>query len=99
MRNLIALLAAAGMIALAGAASAAGKSDASEKELCLLYARDCADKLYNLQEKIKKIQGEIARGETVYSTEELKRLKEKLKEAEDMMNKLTPAPSPSTVTK
>lgn len=78
------------LITLVSSASAVEQQNPSEKELCILYARDCADKVYNLQEKIRKIQDELAKGATVYKADEVKRLKEKLKEAEDMMNELRP---------
>ena len=94
MKKIITFIIALGLIALAGPGSAAERKDTNEKELCILYARDCASKVYNLQEKIKKIQDELAKGSTVYNSDEIKRLKDKLKESEDMMNHLMPSPSP-----
>lgn len=90
MKRIITLIIASVLITLAGPVSAVEQKDANEKELCILYARDCADKLFNLQEKIRHIQNELANGATVYKADEIKKLKNKLKEAEDMMYELTP---------
>ena len=81
------------LITPAGPVSALEQKNPDEKELCILYASDCADKVYNLQGKIRKIQDELAKGSTVYKADEVKKLKEKLKEAEEMMNELTPVTS------
>jgi hypothetical protein len=91
MKRIIPILIVSGLIALPVSIAAAGSNDASEKELCILILRDCADKVYHLQEKIRKIQDELARGATVYNAEEIKKLKDKLKEAEDMTYGLTPS--------
>jgi hypothetical protein len=90
MKKILTSIMVSGLIALAASISTAGSNDATDKELCILLARDCADKVYNLQERIKKLQDELARGATVYNAEEIKKLKDKLKEAEDMMYRLTP---------
>lgn len=91
MKKRVTLIVAIGIIAMAGPTSAADQNDAAEKELCILLARDCATKVYGLQDKIKDLQHEIAKGETVYKAEELQNLKKKLGEAEDMLYKLMPS--------
>ena len=91
MTKIIALIIVSGLISLAVPLSAADSKGATKKELCILLARDCADKVYNLQEKIKKLQDELAQGATVYNAEEIKKLKDKLDEAETMMYELMPA--------
>lgn len=94
MKKDITLIIAAALIAVAGPISAADHKESSEKDLCILYARECANKVYKIREYIKKIQGELAKGTRVYSADEMNKLKDKLKEAEDMMNELTPERSP-----
>ena len=94
MKRIVTLIIASWLFALAGPISAAEHKNTNEKELCILYAKDCANKVFNIQEYIKKIQDELAKGATVYRAEEIKKLKDKLKEAEDMMFELTPSPSP-----
>jgi Skp family chaperone for outer membrane proteins len=51
---------------------------------CFLAAKDCQGAVDSLQQKIAKLNTEIAKEEGVYSPEELKRLDEKLKEANDL---------------
>lgn len=94
MKRDVILIMTSVLIALAGSVSAAEHKETSEKDLCILYARDCAKKVYNLRDYINKIQEELAKGTKVYRANEIKKLKEKLKEAEDMMYELTPGPSP-----
>jgi len=94
MKKIIPLIVLFGLIAVAGPISAADqKANTNEKELCVLYANDCANKVYGIQKKIRKIQNELAKGSTVYNAEEIRKLKDKLKEAEDMIYALTPAPA------
>ena len=59
----------------------AGASEkAPEKELCLLYMSQCGQQVQSLQDKVTRLQEEIARGTKVYTVEELRILKEKLEE-------------------
>ena len=68
MKKSIIILIASGLMAVAGPISAADqKANTNEKELCVLYANDCAKKVYDIQKKIGKIQNELAKGSTVYS--------------------------------
>jgi hypothetical protein len=94
MKKIITLIIASGLFALAGPIYGAEHKDTNEKELCILYTRDCANKVYDIQKKIRKIQDELAKGAAVYNADKIKKLKDKLKEAEDMVYKLTPSPSP-----
>ncbi len=59
-----------------------------EKDQCLLASKNCATEVDSLQKKIKKLQAEIKKGKKVYSADELKKLNDKLKEAEDMVDKM-----------
>jgi hypothetical protein len=60
----------------------------SEKDLCLLYSEMCANRALTIQEKIAKLNGEIAKGTQVYTKVELQRLQNKLEEAEDLLYNL-----------
>lgn len=53
---------------------------ASEKDLCLLYLVQCGLQVQSLQDKVTRLQEEIAKGTKVYTVEELRLLKEKLEE-------------------
>lgn len=63
-----------------------------QKNECLLASKGCAGEVDSIQKKMKKLQAEIKKGTKVYSVDELKKLKEKLKEAEDMMDKMLANP-------
>lgn len=52
-------------------------------------ARQCALQAETIQKKIKRIQGEIKKGSQKYSAEDLKKLNEKLKEANDTLDAIS----------
>jgi len=60
----------------------------NEKNECILAAKGCATEVDSIQQKIKKIDAEIKKGKKVYSAEELKKLEQKLKEANEILNNL-----------
>lgn len=60
----------------------------SEKDMCLLSMKNCANQVDSIQEKIKKIDGEIKKGEKVYTPEELKQLEQKLEEVNQLLKSL-----------
>jgi peptidoglycan hydrolase CwlO-like protein len=47
--------------------------------------RECALQAESIQQKVKRIQGEISKGSTKYSPEELNKLNEKLKETNKLI--------------
>ena len=61
---------------------------AVEKNECLLAAKGCKDEVDSIQQKVKKINREIKKGTKVYSAEELKKLQQKLQEANEIINNL-----------
>lgn len=71
-------------------ASAAIAQDAPKagKDECLLISKGCKDQVDSIQQKIKRINTEIKKGKKVYSAEDLKKLEQKLKETEDLLNTL-----------
>jgi len=60
----------------------------NEKNECLLAAKGCKDEVDSIQQKLKKINAEIKKGKQVYSADELKKLDQKLKEANEILNSL-----------
>ena len=68
------------------AEEAVGQMD--QKNECLLMAQQCAGNVDSIQQKIKKINGEIAKGTRVYTPAELKKLNDKLSEANQILNEL-----------
>lgn len=59
-----------------------------EKDQCLLASKNCMMEVDTLQKKMKKMNAEIKKGTKVYSADELKKLHDKLKEAEKMLDDL-----------
>lgn len=51
-------------------------------------ARECALQAESIQQKVKRIQGEVKKGSKKYSAEELKNLEEKLKEANALIEQM-----------
>ncbi|MBT1070568.1 hypothetical protein [Pelotalea chapellei] len=67
---------------------AADAPQANAKDECLLASKNCANEVDSIQQKLKKIKAEIKKGKKVYSAEELKKLNQKLKEANEILNNL-----------
>ena len=88
MRKIAVVFMAAFMMSAAVPVMAAEMSKA-DKDQCLLYSKSCVNEVDTLQQKMKKLNQEINKGTKVYSAEELKKLNQKLKEAEDLMDKMT----------
>jgi len=59
-----------------------------EKDQCLLASQNCANQVDSLQQRIRKLNNEIKKGEKVYSAEELKILEQKLKEIDEILKNL-----------
>ena len=59
-----------------------------EKDQCLLASQNCANQVDSLQQRIRKLNNEINKGEKVYSAEELKILEQKLKEVDEILKNL-----------
>lgn len=52
------------------------------KDECLLVSKNCQNATLSIQEKMKKLQSEINKGDKVYTAEEIKKLENKLKDTE-----------------
>lgn len=59
-----------------------------EKNQCLLASKGCADEVDSIQQKIRKLNKEIKKGKRVYTDEEIRKLEQKLKEANDLLDDL-----------
>ena len=59
-----------------------------QKDECLLVARNCGDEVDSIQQRIDKLNAEIAKGAAVYTPEELQTLKNKLNDAYEKMNNM-----------
>ncbi len=79
-------------IALSTAAPApaqeGSKMPTEQKNECLLLSKSCKDEVDSLQQRIRKLNGEIRKGRRVYTAEELKKLQEKLRDVEEVLKDL-----------
>ncbi len=57
-----------------------------EKDQCLLASKNCATEVNSIQTKIKKLNAEIKKGAKVYTADEIKKLQDKLQEANDLLD-------------
>ena len=69
----------------------AAEMSKEQKDQCLLASKECKTEVDSIQQKIKKLQAEVKKGNKVYSPEEIKKLSAKLKEAEEILDKLMTA--------
>jgi Skp family chaperone for outer membrane proteins len=86
-RILIAILTVAALSATS-MAFAADAPVAGGKDECILASKHCMNEVDSLQQRMKKINKEIKKGTKVYSAEELKKLEQKLKEANEILKGL-----------
>ena len=84
---LIAILTVAALSATS-MAFAADVPVAGGKDECLLASKNCKDQVDSIQQRMNKINREIKKGKKVYSAEELKKLEQKLKEADEILKSL-----------
>ena len=59
-----------------------------EKDECLLASRNCTNQVDDIYQRMHKLNKAIKQGKRVYTPEELKKLKEKLQETDDMLKAL-----------
>ena len=80
------------VFAMSATVPAFGQMSKEEKDQCLLAAKNCANEVNSIQQKIKKLNAEIKKGKKVYSADEIKKLQDKLKEAEELVDKMLTNP-------
>jgi hypothetical protein len=64
-----------------------------EKVICELAAKNCLNKADILEKRVKKLNAEIKKGSKTYSAEDLKKLDQKLKETQDLLDKMEKTPA------
>lgn len=90
MRAIVVLAAALMMTA---AIPAFADQASQEQVICNLASRNCLSTAAKIEKRVKKMNAEMKKGK-VYSTEDVQKLEQKLKEAQDILDKLeskTPA--------
>jgi paraquat-inducible protein B len=84
----VAIMIMAALMMSASVSVFAAEISQEQKDECLLASRNCQNSVDSIQQKIKKLQNEIKKGDTIYSPDEIKKLNDKLKETEDMLDKM-----------
>ena len=85
--NTKAIIAAAALV-MAATVPVIAQQTNEEKVICELAARNCLNKADILEKRVKKLNAEIRKGSTKYSAEDLKKLEQKLKETQDLLDKM-----------
>ncbi|QSV46504.1 hypothetical protein [Geobacter benzoatilyticus] len=85
MKKMAVLLMAAFMMS-ATVPVLAAEMTKEEKDMCLLASKNCGMEVDTLQKKIKKLNAEIKKGKKVYSADEIKKLQQKLDEANELLD-------------
>jgi hypothetical protein len=86
--TLTTLALAAGMAGTILPAFPGDEDAARQKDECVLIARECGSSVQSIQDKIERLQREIARGTAVYTPEELNLLKHRLDEVNKVLDML-----------
>jgi len=79
---------------LISAAVPAFAQDAQDQAICNISAKTCLNKAEILQKRVKKLNAEIKKGKKNYSTEEMKKLEQKLQDAQDQLDKVEATATP-----
>jgi Skp family chaperone for outer membrane proteins len=87
MKKLALMLTAA--VFMLSAAPAFSAMSAEEKNECLLASKSCANQVDDIYKRIHKLDREIKKGTKVYTPAELKKLQDKLKETQDLLDEMT----------
>ncbi len=76
-----------------GAAVPSFSQDANQEQvICNLASRNCLSTAKSIEKKLGKISADMKKGKT-YSAEDLKKIEQKLKEVQEMIDKLEPRPA------
>jgi uncharacterized protein YlxW (UPF0749 family) len=88
----IALLLFAVLMMAVNVPAYAAEMTKEQKNECLLASKGCMTEVESIQQKVKKLNTEIKKGKKVYNADEINTLKNKLKEAEDLLDKMANNP-------
>ncbi len=80
------LISALSVMADEGIGVSGSVNESIAKDECLLVAMNCPDRVDTLQQTIDRLHKEIGKGSDVYTTDELRRLNDKLDAATEELN-------------
>jgi hypothetical protein len=76
------------VVALLMSASVFAQESNQDKVICELASGNCVKQADLLRKRIEKLNRNIAKGTKKYSAEDLKKLEQKLKETQDLLDKM-----------
>ena len=88
MRVMVALAA----LMMSAAVPAFADQTNQEQVICNLASKNCQSSAESIQKRVKKLNVEMKKGKT-YSTEDVQKLEQKLKEAQEILDKLEAKPA------
>ncbi len=77
---------------MAAAVPAFSQDANQEQVICNLASRNCLSTTKSIEKKLGKIKADMKKGKT-YSAEDLKKIEQKLKEVQEMLDQLKPLPA------
>jgi len=86
MKRIIFMMIAASVMLASASVYANDTTTNTQKDECVLASKECKGIVDSIQKKAEKLKAEIEKGTKVYTTEEINKLKEKLKEAEAILD-------------
>jgi len=82
--KLMSIMLAAALFTLSAAPSFAEMTQ-SQKDECMLASKNCTDQVDDIYKRMHRLDKEIKKGKKVYSPAELKKLQDKLSEAQEIL--------------
>ena len=86
MGKLVFMLSA--VLLMTSAVPAFAQMSQTEKDECLLASKNCVNQVDDIQAKMRKLDNEIKKGTRVYTPEEMNRLREKLRETQELLKSM-----------
>lgn len=63
-----------------------------DQVICNISAKNCLGEAAAIQKRVKKLQSEMQKGKKTYSPEDVQKLEQKLKEAQELLDKIEGKP-------
>jgi len=89
----IALVTLAGLMLGSAVPVFAQEQTKQDQVICNLAAKNCLSESEMLQKRVKKMQADIKKGTKTYSAEDVQKLEQKLKEAQELLDKIEGKPA------
>lgn len=86
MKKIISVLVAA--LCMAFTITAFAELTQAQKDECLLASKNCAQQVDDIYTRMQRLDKEIKKGTRVYSPEELKKLRQKLTETQELLKSM-----------